>query len=52
MISLLVEKLLALATGRRDLAETITGDLVAAGRGKTWLLIAGCAIHGLGSRTR
>ncbi|MCZ6753927.1 MAG: hypothetical protein O7E49_01325, partial [Gemmatimonadetes bacterium] len=44
MISLLVEKLLIISTGRRDLAETITGDLVAAGRGKTWLLVAGCRI--------
>ncbi len=44
MISLLIEKLLVITTGRRDLAETITGDLVAAGRGKTWLLIAGCLI--------
>jgi putative ABC transport system permease protein len=44
MTSWLVEKLLRIGSGRRDLAETITGDLVSAGRGNTWVLIAGCGI--------
>ena len=47
MISWLVERILLLGTGRRDLAESITGDLVTTGRSSAWLLLAA---HGIAFR--
>ena len=47
MTSWLVERILLLGTGRRDLAESITGDLVATGRSSAWLLLAA---HGIAFR--
>jgi putative ABC transport system permease protein len=44
MTEWLTERLLRAATGRRDLAEAITGDLIASGRGRGWLLVASFGI--------
>ena len=47
MISWLAERILLIGTGRRDLAESITGDLVTTGRSSAWLLLAA---HGIAFR--
>ena len=47
MTSWFVERILLIGTGRRDLAESITGDLVTTGRSRTWLLLAA---HGIAIR--
>ena len=44
MISWLVERILLVGTGRPDLAESITGDLVTTRRRSAWLLLAACGI--------
>ncbi len=44
MTSWLVERILLIGTGSRNLAESITGDLLATRRSRVWLLLAACGI--------
>ncbi len=53
MTSWLGERILLIGTGRRDLAESITGDLISTGRSRAWVLLAanGIAVRYLFDRS-